>query len=274
MTDGGKALVLGGGGITGVAWEIGMLLGLAEHDVHLEKPDLVVGTSAGSVVGAQLLSGVPLKDLYEAQLAAPTGDATAPASLSTGYALRYALSSFLPNGSAWLARQAMRAKTVPPEERRRVIAERVGRDEWPETPLLITAVEAETGRLKVFDRTSGVSLIDAVAASCAVPLVWPPHTIDGVPYVDGGIRSVTNADLARGCERLVVLAPVTGLNRRPGAQAESLHVPYAVVAPNDLALTKMGRNPLDPAFRASAAEAGRQQAEREAERVHRVWSRN
>jgi NTE family protein len=272
MTDGGKALVLGGGGITGVAWEIGMLLGLAEHGVHLDKPDLVVGTSAGSVVAAQLLGGVPLKDLYEAQLAARAGE-TAAAGMGTGFALRYALSAFLPNGTAWLGRQALKAKTVPPEERRRVIAERIGHDEWPETRLLITAVEAETGRLKVFDRTSGVSLIDAVAASCAVPLVWPPHTIDGVAYVDGGTRSVANADLARGCELLVALTPVTGLNRRPVTQAESLHVPYAVVAPNDLALTKMGRNPLDPAFRASAAEAGRQQAEREAEKIGGVWSR-
>lgn len=272
MTDRGRALVLGGGGITGVAWEIGMLLGLAEHGVHLDHPDLVVGTSAGSVVGAQLLTGVPLKDLYEAQRVAPTGESAA-ASMGTAFVLRYALSAFLPNGSAWLGRQALRAKTVPPEERRRVIAERVGHDEWPETPFLVTAVEAETGRLKVFDRTSGVSLIDAVAASCAVPLVWPPHTIDGVPYVDGGTRSVTNADLARGCERLVVLAPVTGINRRPASQAENLHVPYAVVAPNDLALTKMGRNPLDPAFRSSAAEAGRQQAEREAEKIDGVWSR-
>lgn len=272
MTDRGKALVLGAGGITGLAWEIGMLLGLAEHGVHLKTPDLLVGTSAGSVVGAQLLGGVPLKDLYETQLARPTGPA--PAGMGTSFALRYALSAFLPNGSAWLGRQALRAKTVPPEERRRVIAERIGHDEWPETPLLITAVEAETGRLKVFDRTSGVSLIDAVAASCAVPLVWPPHTIDGVAYVDGGTRSVTNADLARGCELLVVLAPVTGINRRPGAQAESLHVPYAVVAPNDLALTRMGRNPLDPAFRSSAAEAGRQQAEREAEKIGGVWWRN
>ena len=112
------------------------------------------------------------------------------------------------------------------------------------------------------------------------PYVARPGTVsrapvleDGVAYVDGGTRSVANADLARGCELLVALTPVTGLNRRPVAQAESLHVPYAVVAPNDLALTRMGRNPLDPAFRASAAEAGRQQAQREAEKIGGVWSR-
>jgi NTE family protein len=272
MNDRGKALVLGGGGVTGVAWEIGMLLGLAEQGADLSDADLVVGTSAGSVVGAQLLSGVPLEDLYEAQRAGATSEI--PAKIGVGFLLTFAASAILPNGRAWLGRQALKARTVPPEKRRRVIEQRIGRDVWPETPLIITAVEARTGTFTTFDKNSGVSLIDAVAASCAVPLVWPPHPINGVPYIDGGARTAANVDVASGCERLVALAPVTGITGRPGKQAQKLHVPYAVVAPNDLALSKMGRNPLDPAFRASAAEAGRQQAKRDAEKIREVWLQN
>lgn len=68
----GRALVLGGGGITGIAWEIGLLAGLAglaADGVDLTAADLVIGTSAGSVVGAQVTSGTAIEDLYAAQLA-------------------------------------------------------------------------------------------------------------------------------------------------------------------------------------------------------------
>ncbi|MET0422572.1 MAG: patatin-like phospholipase family protein [Actinoplanes sp.] len=272
----GSGRVLGGGGVTGVAWEIGLLHGLAEQGVDLTGADLTVGTSAGSVVAAQLLSGVPLADLYAAQLAPPTGEIAAQFKIKT--LLKYAVAGLWPGdpaaGRAWLGRQALKARTVPEAERRAVIAGRVRTEAWPAAELLITAVEAETGSFTVFDRSSGVSLIDAVHASCAVPLTWPPATVNGVRYIDGGMRSVANVDLARGCDRVVVIAPITGSVRpagRPKVQAARLEVPHVVIAPTDLALSKMGRNPLDPAFRAAAAEAGKQQAVREGEKISEVW---
>ncbi len=265
--------MLGGGGVTGVAWEIGLLLGLAEHDVDLTGADAVIGTSAGSVVGAQLLSGTPLQELYDAQLA-PAGKEVA-AKLGVGFLVQWAVAGLWPgdpaNGRAWLGRQALKKKTVPEEERRQVIAHRLKNNTWPATPLIVTAVEAETGAARTFDRNSGVDLVDAVAASCAVPLVWPPHPVNGVRYIDGGARSVANADLAMGCERLVLITPISGGFRKPGRQAKNLRVPYAHISPSDRALGRMGRNPLDPAFRAAAAEAGREQAEQEADKVREVW---
>ncbi|MGX6607156.1 patatin-like phospholipase family protein [Micromonosporaceae bacterium Da 78-11] len=277
MVTGGKALVLGGGGVTGVAWEIGLLLGLAEHGVDLSDAELLVGTSAGSVVAARVLSGVPLADLFEAQLAPPTGEIAAR--MSVGGLLKFGAAGLWPGdpakGRAWLGRQSLKATTVTEAERRAVIALRVGRDDWPATPLLIPAIEALTGALKVFDKDSGVSLIDAVAASCAVPLTWPPMTVDGRRYLDGGARSVANVDLAAGSDRVVVIAPITASARRstrPATQAAALGVPHVVLSPSDAARKRMGRNPLDPAFRAAAAEAGRTQAAREAEKVRTTWS--
>jgi NTE family protein len=273
-----KALVLAGGGITGIGWELGILLGLAELGLDLSGADVVIGTSAGSVVGAQLSSGVPLQDLYTEQLRPADGEIAAK--LGPGFLVKFALASLLPGGDqkarARLGKLALAAKTVPEAERRAVIEQRLPKHEWPERRLLIPAVDAATGDVVVFDRDSGVPLVDAVAASCAVPLVWPPMTIDGKRYVDGGVRSTANADLATGCGRVVVLAPTTAALRRSGRISEQLaslgpKVHSAVVSPDDSARKAMGRNVLDPAFRAASAKAGREQAASVRDRVAVVW---
>jgi NTE family protein len=275
---GGRALVLGGGGVTGVAWETGLLWGLYEAGLDLAQADVFVGTSAGSVVAAQLTSGRPLAELFAAQIAVGSGEIAAR--MSPAALVRFALAMAWPGdrqrARARLGRAALRARTVPEAERRAVIARRVPTEQWPRRRLLITAVNAETGAVAVFDRDSGVSLVDAVAASCAVPLVWPPMTIDGQRYVDGGVRSVANVDLAQGRERVVVIAPITAGRRadRPAAQVAALGggVRSAIVSPNAAARAAIGSNVLDPARRGPSAEAGRAQAAEEAERVRAVWA--
>ncbi|MFI7548000.1 patatin-like phospholipase family protein [Actinoplanes sp. NPDC049599] len=275
-----RALVLGGGGVTGVAWTIGLLHGLAEHErgVDLSTADLFVGTSAGSVVAAQLTGGTPIDQLYQHELTDTTGDtnATIGSKVLVGFVLAALWPGERARGRARLGRAALKARTVPESERRAAIASRVRRDEWPAARLLIPAVEARTGAVEVFDSASGASLIDAVAASCAVPLVWPPMTVNGRRYIDGGVRSVANVDLARGYERVVVIAPLVAAARRadrPAAQAAALGpgVRTAVVSPTDAALTAIGRNPLDPARRAPAARAGHAQAAEVLDRVRAAW---
>ncbi len=275
----GRALVLGGGGVTGIAWEIGLLYGLSEAGVDLARADLFVGTSAGSVVGALVTSGESLHTLYEGQRAPATGEIAAR--LGGGALLRWLFALGMPGdrqrARARLGRAALRARTVPEAERRAVIEGRLPTPQWPERRLLIAAVEAETGAVAVFDRESGVSLVDAVAASCAVPLIWPPITIGGRHYVDGGVRSPANVDLARGCDRVVVLAPLLqAFHRaeRPGAQAAALGhgVRNVIISPDEAARAAIGRNVLDPAHRAAAAEGGHMQATSVADQVRAVWS--
>lgn len=274
----GRALVLGGGGLSGIAWEVGMLAGLADAGIDLVAADVVIGTSAGSVVGAQLTNGVPLASMYEAQLADASGEIKA--AFRTLDLVRFVIAAIWPGSDAAarsrLGHLALRAHTVSEAERRAVIGRRLAHLQWPERPLLVTAVDAETGEPRVFDRASGVLLVDAVGASCAVPLVWPPVTIGDRRYIDGGVRSVANADLASGCDRVVVLAPITRALRRSGrirAQLASLgaSVRSIVVAPDAQAQRALGPNVLDPAYRAASARAGRAQAAAVAARVREVW---
>jgi NTE family protein len=273
-----RALVLGGGGVTGIAWEWGLIAGLAAGGVDLTDADLVVGTSAGSVVGAQVAAGLNPEQRYQVQLEPP--DREVAAVLGPAVVLRYALAMFGPRSPqrfrARLGRSALRARTGPESRRVEVIASRLPVREWPDRRLLITAVEAQTGEFRVFDRESGVPIALAVAASCAVPLVWPPVTIDGRRYIDGGVRSGTNADLAAGYDRVVVLAPLTrGFGPMIGAKAqvEALRPRSTVelVSPDSAALRAIGRNVLDPAKRAAAARAGRAQADAVLGRMRTAW---
>jgi NTE family protein len=274
-----RALVLGGGGVTGIGWMTGLLTGLAEAGIDLTSADLVVGTSAGSVVGAQILSGTPLQDLYAAQLEEPTGEVAAK--MGVRVLLGFVVNSLWPGdervGRARLGRAAMNARTVPEADRRAIIEQRLPTRSWPDRKLIITAVDAETGEARNFDRDSGVPLADAVAASCAVPLVWPPITINGRRYIDGGVRSPANADLAAGCDRVVVLAPLALALRRSGKidrQLASLgpNVRSVVVSPDASARNAIGRNVLDPAHRAASARAGRVQAAGVSAAVAAIWS--
>ncbi len=275
------ALVLGGGGITGIAWEVGVLAGLAEAGVDLTGADLVVGTSAGSVVGAQLASGADLEMLFARQLEPPTGEQAAR--MTRAALARYAWAVLRSRGDdvgfrkrvGALALAAEQAGLTPTEqERLDVIGSRLVSLEWPDRDLRVTAVDAETGEFRVLDRTSGVPLLQAVAASCAVPGVYPPVTIDGRRYVDGGMRSAANADLAEGCDRVVVLAPIprgVGPLASVDAQVTGMVARVAVVSPDEAARRAIGRNVLDPAARAPSAQAGRAQAARVAEQVAEKW---
>jgi NTE family protein len=271
------ALVLGGGGITGVAWELGILKGLADAGVDLGGADLVVGTSAGSVVGAQITSGRSLQELYATQLA--PADHEIGAQLSRLTLLRMVPPMLLPGSGkrkrARVGAMSMRAHPPGGEERIEVIRSRIGVEEWPERELKVTAVEAESGRFTIFDRDSGVDILHAVAASCAVPLVWPAVTIDGLHYIDGGIRSSANVDLARGADSIVVIAPLpqafskaTSIRSQLAGTGAS-HT--AVVTPDTQALADIGKNVLDPAKRADAARSGLRQAAEVVEKVRRAW---
>lgn len=252
----GQALVLGGGGVAGIAWTTGLLAGLAGHGQDLTGADLIVGTSAGATVAAQVTSGVALADLLARQADPARQTPEIPAEIDMEKFVADFGAAFEDAGSPAEVRQrvgelALSAETVPEADRRAVIAARLPSHDWPEQRIVLVAVDAETGEPRQFDRESGVSLVDAVAASCAVPGIWPPTTIDGRRYIDGGVRSGENADYAAGATRVTVVAPMGLESPLPGEKAlltvlEDLRkagAEIAVISPDEASVAAIGQNP-------------------------------
>lgn len=281
-SNGRRGLVLGGGGVTGIAWMTGVLMGLDEAGVDLSDADLVVGTSAGSIVGAQLTTGLSIRDLYDFQVRPPTPGPVASIGARVvagfGWSLlrsRGDLEEFGRRLGAWSVRRAASGRTPTLAERYDAIRERLPILDWPEPGrLVITAVDVETGRLRTFDGSDATSLLEAAAASCAVPAVYPPVPIGGRTYIDGGARSGSNADLTLDCDRVVALTPVDraiGPMRSAGSYLSGR--PHVVVAPDAAALKAIGKNVLDTATRPASARAGRLQAASVADEIRELWER-
>jgi NTE family protein len=271
-----RALVLAGGGVTGIAWEMGIAMGLHEAGIALADADLIVGTSAGSTAGAQLRSGVPIDDLYATQLSDDSKERTADLDLAKFVQMRRLDAPDPATRRAMIGEIALSATTIPEAERREIIAARLPVHEWPEEPLLITAVDTASGEFVVFDRNSGVSLVDAVAASCAVPAVWPPVTIGTRRYMDGGARSSTNADLAVGHDVVLIVTPypleqmLSGNFEDERAVLEPRSRIVTIVA-DEASKEAAGMNPLDASRRAPAAMAGLAQGHVGAEAIRDIW---
>ncbi len=280
-----RIAVLGGGGVAGIAWASGIVAGLARRGLQVAQADGFIGTSAGSVVGTQLACGVSPEELLAAQLT-PGDDSperARPYSQAEADARNRALMDKV-SGNLAAARQrigafALRSETVPAAERRAIVAARLPQSHWPTRALRVVAVDTASGEHRVFDRHSGIELVDAITASCAVPGAWPAVCIEGRHYMDGGIRSLTNADIAIGAASVLVIAPlgwaegnpVSGHLRAEVARLRETGARVKVIVPDPASAEAMGDNVLDPARRAPSARAGLAQGLREAATVATEW---
>lgn len=282
MTNG--ALVLAGGGLAGIAWETGVLLGIQDVEPDavasiIGAPTALIGTSAGSNVAAQLSAATPLEELFRRQLDETHSEVYVEVDFDAFMATMAAAMSEATSPDDARRRIGAIAKgatTVDRAVRRGVIEARLNGIAWSDRDLRITSVDADTGVPIVFDRLSGISLVDAVEASSAVPGIWPVVPLAGSNYIDGGVRTMANADLAVGFDPVLVLIPQT--ERTPNgysidpAEIESLaparvHTIYAD-APS---VAAMGTNPLDPEVRGPAALAGRDRGRSIAAQVADFW---
>lgn len=281
---GSKTLVLGGGGIAGLGWFAGLIYGLYENGVDLRDADRVIGTSAGSATAAQLRSSQPIDTLFARQTdPALIADEPPPCmatlvELLASYPARMAIANQAERMAA-MGELALSANVVTPAVRRAMIARRLSEHDWPERPLTITAIDIKSGALVCFDRSSGVNLVDAVTASCAVPGVWPVVAIGGRQYMDGGVYSSDNAHLAFGSGRVIIASPLGDVTPFPTgyrltdqvAMLDASGSAVLTICPDSAARVAMGRNPLDPAIRTPSALAGRAQGHSLAAQVAALW---
>ncbi len=288
-----RALVLGGGGPVGVAWESGLVAGLAEAGVALGVADLVVGTSAGSIVGARLALGLDLAEAVSAVSQPLPVEVNAGATITdliTAWADAASRAQTPEQTRIELGKLALAAQTVAEGDftGAAVFAQLAGRD-WPAS-FRCTAIDAHTGALRVWDATAGVPLDRAVASSCAVPIVFPPVTIAGTAYMDGGMRTPLNADLATGHAAVVVvsclaLALPEGISDPVfDATAAQIEAELAVLRDGGAAVEIIGPGAeflevsgwgaelMNPARAAGAYEAGVRQAAAEAGRLRAIWT--
>ncbi len=268
-----RIAVLGGGGVAGIAWATGVVAGLARGGFDLAEAEGFIGTSAGASLGAQLAAGFEAERLLQAQLEPPADskEVLRPYSQAEADASNQRLLDKV-SGDLGAARRrigafALRSETAAPDLRRAIVAARLPSETWPDRWLGVVAVDVDSGEHRLFDRDSDVGLIDAVTASSAVPGAWPPVGIAGRHYMDGGIRSMTNADLAHGASHVVVLAPlgyseanpVSGHLRAEVAALRAGGARVDVVVPDADSQEALGDNVLDPAARTPSALAGLQQ---------------
>jgi NTE family protein len=296
-SKGERALVLHGGGSAGNAWEIGVIAGLFDAGLDVTQADLIVGTSAGSTAGAQITSATPA-ELLAAILTAAPPSRTGPAGPGGGRAPIGPAADHLERTSRIIAaaadaadmRRRMGAAALEMDAAsdgsastrwRTTVAARLPSQRWPQRSLLITAVDARTGEPVVFDRHSGVDLVDAVAASTSNGFGVPPYRIGDRRYIDGGYRRNENADLAAGYQRVLVLSPFGGRTRHPlewgmqlAAQVDELRAGGSTVEtifPDDHSRTAFGASMMDPSTRPPAARAGYDQGQALAAPLTEFW---
>jgi NTE family protein len=294
--EGERALVLHGGGSAGHAWEIGIIAGLCEAGLDVTQADLIIGTSAGATVAAQITSTKPAELLAAIIGASQTRTNSAGPDQGRG--------ALGPSANHMEVTSSIIASAMNPEDMRRkmgaaalemdatsddsnqrhwraTVAARLSSHYWPDQLVLITAVNAHTGEPVVFDRHSGIDLVDAVAASTSNGFGVPPYAIGDTRYIDGGYRRNENADLAVGYERVLVLSPFGGRTRHPlewgmqlSAQVDELRTSGSRVEsifPDSDALVAFGTNMMDLSTRLPAAQAGCIQGKTLGQRLKEFW---
>jgi len=289
-----RAVVLGGGGPVGIAWELGLAAGLDEAGVRIATANRIIGTSAGSFAGAALASGRSPGALVRAQIeegerakaardSKPQAERPSPPDLAPliKFMMRRPPNSEIPlELRTEIGAFALSAKTTPEEAFVGNFGSIAGDGvKWPRG-FACTAVDTQDGSFHLWEESSGVELGRAIASSCAVPGIFPPITIHGRRYMDGGMRSTTNVDLVKGYERVLVIAVLSNMAAeymRAQVQREidiltAAGAMVELIVPDANCLALIGGNLMDGSRRGEIALAGVQQGRAEAARIKPFWN--
>lgn len=279
--------MLSGGGPIGVGWHSGLLEALAGAGMDPTRADLIVGTSAGAMVGSQIALGrgtsAHIDRLDEALVDARTGEVETRM-LGFMQAMSEIAEAPPDERLVRLGRFSLQAETESEDE---FLArfDYLKTDTWPDR-FVCTAIDCADGSFVVWDADANVDFIRAIGSTCAVPGFFPPITINGKRYYDGGLRSLANADLAKGHDRVVIVTladpPPDAADPRARRVRAVLDAELAtirdaggeaiVVSPDDEVRAVIGVQLMDPSKAKDAVDAGRAQGAREATRLRDFWN--
>jgi NTE family protein len=259
--------------------------------VKIGDANFILGTSAGSFVGAQLAGGRDPQTMADAEIALgrnppphPAGAPTSPPDLTPlmGFIARFPPDSEPgPELRAEIGAFALQATPLVTEDQFIGVLSRAatGDGSWPDR-FGCTAVDTADGAFKVWRKGDGAPLPRGVASSCAVPGIYPPIAIRGRRWMDGGMRSATCLDVVAGYRRVICLAVVPTMAKtfmaarleREQHKVELEGGRVEVIMPDDASGALFGVNLMDATRRADIVEAGIAQGKREAVRLKAFWS--
>lgn len=254
-------------------------MGIREEGIDLACADAVIGTSAGSFVGAYLATDT-VAEYYAKQFSDDSVEISTTMSPETVAGWERAFDKGgddLTATARELGRLALSTPTVSNQARAEVVSSRLPTSEWPAGNLQVTAIDAESGLLHLLDKHSGLTLEMAVSASGAVPGVWPAVRASGRIWIDGGSCSAANLALGAGYDKVVAIVPVEGFPGRRGAREDLADLAAAgahaiLIVPDPRSSEALGVNMFDAGRRAPSAQAGRLQGREVAARVSAVWT--
>lgn len=196
----------------------GLAAELRRGGIDLGTADAIVGTSAGAVVGAALAVGRDL-DSFADDPRPPGGTQAPPVVkpelIAATFAVLFDRTLDRDEARRKVGRMAMAEEPAQPAHIA-PIEWLVGGKDWPDHRLRVAVVDAATGERRVWNSTTGVPLATAVTASRSFPGAFPPVIVEDRYYIDGGIWSPTNADLATNSELVLVIEPLA--HRTPSSQ--------------------------------------------------------
>lgn len=298
-----RGLVLGAGGVLGGCWSLGVLNVLREYtDWEPHEAEVIVGTSVGAILAPLLGAGVPVAELVAYQHEQPVEGRLSSAHLDhegmlpprlpglshlvgSPQLLIHSLIHPLRSSPLRALAALCPCGTSPFHPVRTFLGEILADGTWPAGNHVV-ATNYDTGERTVFGDTDGVDVLDAVAASCAVPGCFPPVTIGDHRYVDGSVSSVTSADLLAHCDldEVYVLAPLAArsfdapssvatwlergvrivINQILRREVDTLRqngTDVTVLTPCAQDLSAMGLNMLDPTRRLQVLETAQETAQ-------------
>lgn len=241
--EGKRALVLGGGGVLGAAYEIGALLALSDAlvDTKVTDFDIYVGTSAGAFLAACLVNGIGPEDFARSQIGRAPADVPG---IGRREILRKVPGRLRRGSGAWAHTVRSTARRMATLGHRPTLVDtffllteglaswrlyttsgldnylkkllstrgRTNRFERLEKQLFITATDLDTAQRIVFGQEGmpKATVSQAVSASAAIPIIYEPVRIKGREYLDGGLGSATNLDvaIAHGASFVVLINPL------------------------------------------------------------------